>query len=180
MGEAARNSCTANDPVITPGFLAWARTTRGLRELLAPAGWQRSSEGGLETVVAPDGKLAVAVATGDEATGQPDNSPKTKYSKGPATVAAIEQNQLSLFADLEPVVPGPVPTDRVTWLLLIARGVDEVRCELSLPQAIGDDGKIESWSERIILAPVGRDGEPTVTPADQEPDVVVEVSRRVG
>ena len=78
----------------------------------------------------------------------------------------------------EPIVPGPVPTDRVTWLLLIARGVDEVRCELSLPAAIGDDGRVESWSERIILAPVGRDGEPTVSPADQEPDIVVEVSRR--
>jgi len=178
MGEAARNSCTANDPAITPGFLAWARTTRGLRDLLAPAGWRRSCEGGLETAVAPDGKLALAVATGDESTGRAAGTPKTKYSKGPATAAAIEQNQLSLFAEPEPIVPGPVPTDRVTWLLLIARGVDEVRCELSLPAAIGDDGRVESWSERIILAPVGRDGEPTVSPADQEPDIVVEVSRR--
>lgn len=174
-GEAARNSCTANDPGITPGFLAWARTTRGLRDLQAPAGWRRSSEGGLETAVSPDGKLALAVATGDEATGRAGSPPKTKYSKGPATAAAIEQNQLSLFAE-----PGRAELSRVTWLLLIARGVDEVRCELSLPKEIGDDGKVESWSERIILAPVGRDGEPTVTPADQEPDIVFEVSRRVG
>lgn len=180
MGEAARNSCTANDPVIAPGFLAWARTTRGLRDCLAVPGWQRSSDGGLETVVSPEGKLAIAVATGDDATGRIGGSPKTKYSKGPATAAAIEQNQLSfLFADSAPIVPGPVPTERVTWLLLIARGTEEVRCELSLPKAIGDDGRVESWSERIILGPIGRDGEPTVTPADQEPDIVVEVSRRV-
>jgi len=179
MGEAARNSCTANDPAIAPGFLAWAKTTRGLRDGLAPADWRRSSDGGLETVVSPDGKLAIVVATGDEATGRIAGSPKTKYSKGPATAAAIEQNQLSfLFATPEPIVPGPVPSERVTWLLLIARGTDEVRCELSLPKAIGDDGKVETWAERIILEPVGCDAEPAVTPADQEPDIVVEVSRR--
>jgi hypothetical protein len=178
MGEAARNSCTANDPAITPGFLAWARTTRGLRELLAPEDWRRSNEGGLETTVAPDGNLALAVATGDDSTGRAGASPKTKYSKGPATVAAVEQNQLSLFESLEPIVPGPAPTDRVTWLLLIARGGREVRCELSLPAAIGDDGRVEVWAERIILEPVSRDPEPTVNPVDQEPEIVVEVSRR--
>lgn len=178
MGEAARNACTANDPTIAPGFLAWARTTRGLRELLAPTGWRRSSEGGLETVVAPDDKLAVLVATGDEFTGRVAGSPKTKYPKGPATVAAIEQNQLNLFPDLEPVVPGPVRVDRLTWLLLISRGVGEVRCELSLPAAIGDDGRVESWWERVILAPVALDAEPAVMSADQEPDIVVEISRR--
>lgn len=35
-GEAARDSCTANDPLIAPGFMSWARTTRGLREQLVP------------------------------------------------------------------------------------------------------------------------------------------------
>jgi hypothetical protein len=58
MGEAARNSCTDNDPLIAPSLFAWVRTTRGLRDGLAPKGWQRSRDGGLETVVAPDGKLA--------------------------------------------------------------------------------------------------------------------------
>jgi len=180
MGEAARNTCTANDPAITPGFLAWARTTRGLRDLLAPRGWCRSNDGGLETVVAPDGKVALVVATGDEATGRAGVPPKTKYSKGPATAAAIEQNQLSLFEDLAPIVPALAPADRVTWLLLIARESDEVRCELSLPAAIGEDGRVESWSERIILVPVGGDGEPTIKPADQEPEIEVSVSRRAG
>lgn len=179
MGEAARNACTANDPTIAPGFFAWARTTRGLRDVLAPGGWRRSRDGGLETVVDPEGKLAIAVATGDDATGRIGVAPKTKSPKGPATAAAIEQNQMSLFADPDPVVSLPVPAERVTWLLLIARGIDEVRCELSLPEAIGEGGKVEEWSERIILEPVRRDGEPTVTPADQEPDIVVEVSRRV-
>lgn len=179
MGEAARNSCSANDPAIAPGFFAWARTTRGLRDELTAVGWRRSCDGGLETAVSPDGTLAITVATGDDATGRVGGTPKTKYAKGPATVAAIEQNQLSfLFAMPEPMVPGPVPTERVTWLLLIARGADEVRCELSLPRAIGEDGKVESWSERIILDAVGRDDEPTVISADQGPEVVVEVSRR--
>lgn len=178
MGEAARNSCTANDPVSTPGYLAWARTIRGLRDLLAPE-WRTSSEGGLDTVVAPDGTFAIAVTTGDDATGRKTGSPKTKYPKGKATASAIAKNQMWLrFDELEPIVFDPVPTARVTWLLLFAQGEGEVRCELSLPAAIGDDGRIETWSERIILPPVGRDGEPKVTPADQEPDIVIEVSRR--
>lgn len=180
MGEAARNSCTPNDPAIAPGLFAWARTTRGLRDGLALADWRRGSDGGLETVVSPDSKLAIAVATGDDATGRIGATPKTKYSKGPTTAAAIQQNQLSFFfATREPIVPGPGSAGRVTWLLLITRGTDEVRCELSLPSAIREDGKIESWSERIILEPVGLDREPTVTPADQEPNIVVEVSRRL-
>lgn len=179
MGEAARNSCTANDPSIAPGFLAWAKTTRGLRDALAPANWRRSSDGGLEAILSPDGNLAIVVATGDEGTGRIDGSPKTKYPKGPATAAAIEQNQLTFaFAMPQAIIREPASAERVTWLLLIARGRNEVRCELSLPKAIGDDGKVEAWSERIILEPVGCDTELVVTPLDQEADIVVEVSRR--
>ena len=29
-----------------------------------------------------------------------------------------------------------------------------MRCELSLPAALGEDGRVEAWRERIILGPI--------------------------
>ena len=82
-GETARDSCTANDPSNAAGFDAWARTVRALRERLTLAGWVRNDSDGLPTVIAPSGEIAIVVATGDEATGDRDKTPKTKYPKGP-------------------------------------------------------------------------------------------------
>src|SRR5262249_39614281 len=42
VGESFRDSCTENDPLSAPGFLAWARTVRALRELLIPRGFKRA------------------------------------------------------------------------------------------------------------------------------------------
>jgi len=158
VGEAARASCTANDPPILPGLLSWGRTLRGLGELLAPRGWVRRDEGNFSTVVDKRLGIAIAVATGDEATGLLGATPRTKYPKGPTTERAVEQNnqQLRLFDE-----PDDVETDEaidqgvsLTWILLIARIGADVRCELSLPAALGEDGRVEAWRERIILGPI--------------------------
>ena len=157
-GEAARATCTSNDPPILPGLLAWGRTVRALSELLAPLGWKRRDEGNYSTI--EDGRLgiAIAVATGDEATGDAGAIPRTKYPKGPTTARAVERNnqQLRLFEDLNEESPADESTDvqiALTWILLIARIDDEVRFELSLPAKIGDDERIEAWTERLILDP---------------------------
>lgn len=157
-GEAARATCTSNDPPILPGLLAWGRTVRALGELLAPLGWKRRDEGNYSTI--EDGRLgiAIAVATGDEATGDVRLLPRTKYPKGPITARVVERNnqQLRLFEDLEERSPADESTDvqaALTWILLIARVGDEVRFELSLPAEIGDDERIEAWTERLILDP---------------------------
>lgn len=180
-GELARNSCTANDPPATPGILGWARTTRGLREGTIPLGWRASEAGQLSTCVDPTGAIAIAVATGDQATGDRRGEPKTKYPRGPATAAAIERNkmQLGLF---DTPAPPPVEEEQskvVTWLLLLSRTPSQVHCEVSLPGHIGSDERIESWEERIILAPVPTDPTP---PSErlEEPgaEIEVEVKRR--
>jgi hypothetical protein len=177
-GELARASCTPHDPRLLPGVLAWGRTVRGLRERLCPLGWVRSEERSLATVGSPDGQITIGVSTGDEATGVESRSPRTKYPKGPATIAAVDQNQLWL-AIVEPPATSDDTSDRVTWILLIHRAKNEVRSELSLPAAIGDDGRIDSWSERIILPVIALDqGGPDDGGADDEPNVDVEVSRR--
>jgi hypothetical protein len=181
VGELARSTCTRNDPPPLAGILCWGRTTRGLREGTVPLGWKRSEAGQLSTAVHPSGELAIAVATGDQGTGLANAVPRTKYPKGPATAAAVERNQLQLGlfeeaesdAEDEPLSPGVV-----TWLLLISRNGDEVRCELSLPGRIGPDDRVEDWAERIILAPVPIGPTPDLAKLPVATDIDVPVERR--
>ena len=149
-------------PPLLPGFLAWGETVRALREQLIPLGWERSDKGNLSLVLNQTGNLAIAVSTGDERTGNIDEEPCTKSSKGPRTVDAVSMNQLLLF----PEIPGfPVSFEgmdqRSTWWLLIHRDVkaSEVRCELSSPINMSADGRIDGWAERIILEPIPFDGD---------------------
>jgi hypothetical protein len=157
-GETARDACTANDPPNAAGFDAWARTVRSLRERLIAWAWTRIDADGLPTIISPSGSIAIAVATGDEGTGKAEASPKTKYPKGPATIAVVTRNrtQLELWESNEEQVTVPNPTPQ-TWFLLRNRMDDTVYAELSLPAAIGDDGRVEEWAERIVLAPISLD-----------------------
>lgn len=161
-GEAARDMCTANDPQTAGGYDAWARATKSLREQLTADGWKRNDEGGLPVVISPSGDLAVTVATGDENTGWTVDrntglpvSPRTKYAKGATTIALVTRNRMQpdfWEPDQEQVkVPDPA---RKTWFLLRIRDGESVRAELSLPAAVGDDGHVEEWLDRIILPPI--------------------------
>lgn len=179
-------SATANDPPLFPGFAAWAQMVRALREYLLPQQWERSDENNYSLVINPSGTVAIAVATGDDATGTTNSNPTTKSSKGPSTVEAVTSNQFQLSLDFPPVpVPAPArPTDtedkRMTWILLVHRAMNEVRCELSLPSSMGPDGRISSWQERIILGSIPVDPEALeITPPPQPlPDINVDVKRR--
>jgi hypothetical protein len=181
-GEAARASCTDNDPGIFPGFVAWAKTVTALRDLLVPHGWQKERRNGLETVVAPDGLVAIAVVTGDDSTGHAGGEMRTKHARGPATLAAIEGNQLLLFAEIEPAPRAPHrrarPVAPSTWLLVIARKPDAVHCELALPTSIGEDNRIVEWAERLMLEPIALDAQAEIRPPEDEDDIEVEVTRR--
>lgn len=186
-GYLAKAGCTSNDPVSYPGTTFWARTMRGLRDLLLPEGWTKTDEDGYSLVVSPDESMAVAVATGDDATGIPTRTPKTNRPKGPATAAAVQANaQIELFDAREVVkLPTSVSSARATWVLLIKDiTVDDrhfVRSELSLPAIVGDDGRIEDWHRRLILPEmVDDDDRAAQQPADPGPDFDVDVRRRIG
>lgn len=157
-GELARSTCTANDPPAFAGFTFWGVTVRSVREHLIPLGWEKSDEGNYSRCISPNREMAIAVATGDDGTGLAHGSPKTKFPKGSATILAVELNaQLELWPQVvtSPTVEqaGPVQT----WVLLTRRTEAEVRGELSLPLQMGDDGRIEVWSERIVLNPIALD-----------------------
>jgi hypothetical protein len=179
-GEAARASCTLNDPPIMPGLLAWGRTVRALGELLAPHGWTRHDDGNFSTVVDKRLGIAVAVATGDEGTGLGNMNPRTKYPKGPTTAHAIKQNneQLELFADLASEteeISGGSDRAALTWILLIARVGDQLRYELSLPAAIAEDGRVEGWRDRIIFEPLQIPGSEAVN-VELEPTEEIDIA----
>ena len=185
-GYVAFISSTPNDPPLFPGFAAWAMVVRALREYLLPEGWQRSDENNYSLVVNSAGTVAIAVATGDDGTGDADEHPTTKSSKGPSTVEAVVSNQLKLDLGYEPPeLPQPArpaaKEQRETWLLLVHRAQGEVRCELSLPTSMGSDGRVDGWQERIILSAIPTDpdifGVATPSPPDQ-PDIDVAVKRR--
>jgi len=146
----------------------------GLREILVPKQWLADNTKNFCTAISPSG-TAVAVASGDERTGQVGNpSPRTRYPKGPRAEKAVANNQLSLLPQLQETAPAR-PLE--TWYLLIATNGNTVRYELSFPQGIGEDGRIHSWSERIICAPLVLDGQ-FLPDEDNGPDFDIPVERR--
>ncbi|MEJ0003786.1 MAG: hypothetical protein WDN30_09790 [Pararobbsia sp.] len=186
-GYVAFASCTPNDPPLYPGFSAWATMVRALREYLLPEGWERCDENNYSLVINPAGNVAIAVATGDDATGRADTQPTTKSSKGPSTVEAVISNQVQLDFGFplievpETMRPASSEEQRMTWILLVHRARGEVRCELSLPTSMGVDGRVDGWRERIILGAIPTDPDlmeiTPPTPPDQ-PDIHVDVKRR--
>ena len=184
-GQLAFLSCTPNHPPPFPGMSAWAETVCALREYVIPLMWQRSNDNNYALAVDPDGMTAIAVATGNDGTGRPDATPSTNARKGPSTLEAITVNQLQFsFMDEQPTVASRVfsgeNTHRMTWILLIHRARNEVRCELSLPISIAEDGHIDDWRERILLGSIPLDGDlaEAVPPAPLLPDITIDVRRR--
>lgn len=177
-GETARDSCTANDPPNAPGFYSWAGTVRALRDILVPLGWVRNDDVNYSRIVNEVLNIAIAVVTGDEATGNRDFSPKTKYPKGPATQAAVTLNQDSLFGQSSAPTEGETENNRITWMLLRKRNGDTVFAELSLPSLMSKDGQVERWESRIILEPMTFDPLIDVDEDSSEPPIDVLVRRR--
>lgn len=185
-GYVASASCTENHPPLVRGILGWGEVVCALREYLIPLNWSASDESNYSVVINPTGRIAIAVATGDEGTGNPKAFPSTKSLKGPNTAAAVTLNQQQLTLDLfdntarlRVAEPRPEPAEgRKTYLLLVYRGENELRCELSLPDQITEEGRVNGWSERIILDPISLDGEPLELTPSPQPDLDIDVKRR--
>ena len=115
----------------------------------------------------------------------PESCPETRASKGPQTLEAVlvNQEQLTLNLAFDECAQNDAGVQyghdhRATWILLIYRGVNEVRAELSLPVSIGDNGKVNDWRERIMLKPIPRDPAAVLVEPPKQPDLDVEVKRR--
>lgn len=179
-GYLSRISRTANDAPIAAGFYHWNETLRTLRDELVLLGWTRVDEQMFSTILSPDGKIAISVSSGDEATGDPRGYPKTKRDKGPRTADAIDVNvgQLDFFKP----TPEPAPVEELeclTYVLLFHANATELRAELSLPVSMDENDHIDNWRERIILRsqPLDPEGSTLPTP-DFGPEIDIDVQRR--
>jgi hypothetical protein len=202
-GFTAWASCTPNHPPGAPGYFGWAETVRTLRDRLTTKGWRRLNELNLPLVVNHERNLAIAVSTGDKTTGCKEGSPCTSSIKGPMTASVLRGNQLELFPDREPGVVVEMDRQRrlfspaemtngsvkedfkiskwTTWMLLVYRDAQEIRCELSLPVGMDEEGYVDEWKERIILTATPFDGEPsklTEPKAPSSPEIIVEIKKR--
>lgn len=181
VGESFRDSCTENDPLSAPGFLAWARTVRALRELLIPRGFKRAfTDPYFPLVLSPDGRTAITVSSGDEGTGAHYRNVKTRYPKGAATSRAIDRNQLQLL-DLERDDPGFfLRRDWMTWFFLRrrCRASHKLYLELSLPLSMDADPHVSHWARRIILPAIDFDPQIDSGADTEDEPIEVRVERR--
>lgn len=187
-GDLARAACTENDPPLFRGVTFWGRTTRALRDQLAPQGWEKDDTAGFATVRNKAIGVAVVVVSGDAGTGDPGATPRSRFRKGAITIAVVDNNaqQLELFSLVregpEPKQQPPDENGLITWALLSYRapGSKEIRAELSLPSSIDDDGRMGEWTQRLILAPIPYDKGTSTPPPAPTSEIDVPVARKRG
>lgn len=180
QGHLQRTRLTINHPTIYHGLNMWGEIVAALREQLRPLGWTRQEVGSYALTAHEERGLAITVASGDEATGNPSAHPCNRSKKGRNTVEAIEANrQLELFEKLPPEIQDEAD-GKQTWVLMhhtdTVRG--EIRLELSRPSSIGKDGKISEWSERIILGSIPFDDDLVEIYPPSGPDIEIDIRRK--
>ncbi len=179
-GEIARSACTRHHPANFVGQTMWANAVKVLRDEKVPEGWTSEQDRGLPLVVHPSKAVAVTVWSGDENTGRPDATPKTRRAHGTVSweVVARNRGQLWLLNGLEGWEEQSVSHDRLTYVLLFCRVGRRIQLELSVPLYHDEQNRVCGWAERILLDPIdldpGLDGE---EPED-EPDIEIDVPRR--
>jgi hypothetical protein len=181
-GQLARLSCTPNDPPFIPGTEAWRFVVRTLREELLPRGYRKSDAGNYSLVINDARKLNIVVSSGDAMVRSTVGDPKTKHLKGLFTEAVILRNRQTggLFPEeiSEELRTAISILEYPTWVLLINITDDEIRAELSYPDAI-EEGQIISWKERIFIPGSADDGGAKARPTgDTDPDIDVPVRRK--
>ena len=189
-GKAQKNNCTDHHGKSYPGMVLHFEGMCSFRDIFVPLGWTPESTSNFESTLSPDRRISIALAGGDEHTGNPDRTPSTRNDRGPITCRmvrrnaqpnlsfddAAEEERLRIFADDSETAH--VDETVETWLLMHNDHGEFLSCELSLPIKTDDSGKIIRWSERLILGHLPLDEDEREFPVDEPVDPVVEVRRR--
>jgi hypothetical protein len=180
-GFSALASCTENHPPGSPGYFAWAETVRTLRDLLAPS-WTRKTDNNLSLTVNENQTMAILVATGDSDTGVKEGHPRTSAPKGSRTKGRVQANRYMEYLFPEMAADAASKVGPPTWILLIRCDAksQNFRSELSRPIDMTEDGYVDEWAERIILAPTHFDELHGIMPYDeggspQTPELKIEI-----
>lgn len=180
QGHLQRTRLTLNHPTIYHGLNMWGEIVAALREQLRPLSWTRQEIASYALTIHEERGLAITVASGDEATGNPSAHPCNRSRKGRSTVEAIEANrQLELFEQLPPEIQDEA-YGKQTWVLMHHTDMvcGEIRLELSRPSSIAKDGKISEWSERIILGSIPFDDDLVEIYPPSGPDIEIDIRRK--
>ncbi|WVM92157.1 hypothetical protein ULG90_21015 [Halopseudomonas pachastrellae] len=173
---------TPNHPSIFPGLEMWGWLVGAVRDQLRPLGWVAHEQSNYPLTVHSELNLAIAVASGDSYVGNLLGMPSSRSRKGKNTVDAVERNcQFDMFADLLPdpeELPEAGPHE--TWILLHHADTlkKEIRIELSRPAGMGKGGKINFWSERIMLGTLALDDDLFEVTPPSGPDIDIEIRRK--
>jgi hypothetical protein len=173
--DAEARTWTALAPPVIAGMARWGKTNELLRVRLLPRGWVHDDPRNMPRTISPARDFAIVAATGDGATGRPDVTSRNLYARGVETVRAIGRGDQLAFD--YPGLASPPADDLVIWLLLYHLAGDEIRAELSRPHSISSAGFVDSWAERILLAPI-RLGQPALAARGPAAEVSVRVARR--
>lgn len=155
------------------GSTFYSNLIRQLRDILVVKSFKPHTHQNIELVL--NDTVAIAVCKGDENTGKITQDPYSAGKKGGVTLAlfGLSQNELpqngELFEEsdslkinrgkLQLEVDGK---ERDVWILMhhsqkIADGEYRVKAELSRPSTYDNKGRINSFSDRIILDLMGSD-----------------------
>lgn len=178
-GNSLRYLCNEFSPPQAGGFFAWAGTITALGERLVESGWTREELNGLSVVISPDRTRAIAVATGDAATGT-GRTARSRHPRGPATIVAVSNNQQLALFELKDYVASKVADPNLeTWFLLVHRAPDALWIELSLPVGLDDTARLSAWREQIPLGAVALEQTIDTRTLDTGVSIDVPVIKRV-
>ena len=149
----ARRSATANHPLGTGGMRAWQDGTCRLRELGKVRGLRNDDEDRIASTVDEKNKLRFIVSSGDENTGEPNQTPQNRNKKGAGTGKTLGEAfdfYDSVLNDQALTKTTEIEGQHTAWYLLIYCEGDTVKAEISCPDGMLD-GFFTGFSERIIL-----------------------------
>ena len=153
------------------GSTFYSNLIKQLRDILVVKGFKPHTHQNIELVL--NDTVAIAVCKGDEYTGKTTQDPHSARKKGGVTLAlfGLSQNKLpqngELFEEsdslrinrgkLQLEIDGK---ERDVWILMhysqkIADGEYRVKAELSRPSTYDNKGRINSFSDRIMLDLMG-------------------------
>ncbi|WP_295652242.1 hypothetical protein [uncultured Dietzia sp.] len=171
LAEGLRLDAAA--PKIAPGFYAWTGTVASIRRHLVTDGWRPADKQNLPTIVSPDGRVRLIVASGDSGTGDPAATPSTSNPKGRAVEEHVRSNDPGRHQQIQLALDIDVESNRdesgacQTWMLLYRHDIAQLRsvAEVSLPLAI-EGGRVTEWGDRAIIETPIQFPEMEVRPTD--------------
>jgi hypothetical protein len=167
----ARRNATPFHPLSAGGLLAWIAGTAHLRRVFTARGWEICRRDNIEAIFNSATGIKIIYQNADRA-GDPLFDPVASSKKGAGAARAIELGQYELFPEVREreVVEITAPT----WCLFVYADGQDVRAELSCPQAINDE-QFDGFHERILLIQKGEWDSPDAL-ADDTPSIDFEVS----